>query len=75
MTASSVWLTALATGLVAFGLSGVAQQPSFTTSSDLVVVPAVVLDRKGALVRGLDAGSFQLFEDGETCADRDIRGA
>jgi hypothetical protein len=43
------------------------QQPSqpFTMSSDLVVVPTVVVDRKGVLIRGLDVAAFQVFEDGK----------
>ena len=40
------------------------QQPSFSTTTNLVVVPAVVVDRKGVPVAGLEAGAFQLFEDG-----------
>ena len=48
-------------------LGGAPQQPSqsFTTSSDLVVVPAVVVDRKGGLIGGLDVTAFQVFEDGQ----------
>src|SRR5262245_22165624 len=66
--------------LVCLRAGGEAQQPSFTTSSDLVVVPAVVLDRKGELVRGLDVGMFQLFEDGrraaiETFVAPDVQGS
>jgi VWFA-related protein len=57
-------LAAIAACLVSLAVGGEAQQPSFSTSSDLVVVPTVVLDRKGALVRGLDVGTFQVFEDG-----------
>jgi VWFA-related protein len=73
-------LAAIAACLASLGLGGEAQQPSFTTSSDLVVVPTVVLDRKGALVRGLDVGSFQVFEDGnrasiETFVPPDVEGS
>jgi len=49
---------------------GHAQQPTrpFSAATDLVVVPAVVLDRKGAVVQGLDASAFQVFEDGRQVA-------
>lgn len=57
-----VTIAALTVGTV---LAAAAQQPSFTTSSDLIVVPAVVVDRKGAIVRGLGVEAFQLFEDGQ----------
>jgi VWFA-related protein len=40
------------------------QQPSFSASTNLVVVPAIVFDKKGVPVAGLEAGAFQLFEDG-----------
>jgi VWFA-related protein len=50
--------------MIGTGLAATGQRPSFTTSSDLVVVPTVVVDRKGAMVRGLDAERFQVFEDG-----------
>jgi hypothetical protein len=60
-------LVIVAAGVALHGLLGVAQQPnpSFTISSDLVVAPTVVVDRKGEIVRGLDVGAFQLFEDGK----------
>jgi VWFA-related protein len=57
-------LTALAIAL--WGFSGEAQQPQpFTATADLIVVPAVVLDKKGALVEGLTKDSFKVFEDGK----------
>ena len=73
-------LAAIAACVVSLALVGQAQQPSFTTSSDLVVVPAVVLDRKGMLVRGLNVASFQVFEDGrptpiETFVPPDVEGS
>ncbi|MEO8681483.1 MAG: VWA domain-containing protein [Vicinamibacterales bacterium] len=49
-----------------WALSGEAQQPQpFTASSDLIVVPAVVVDKKGALIPGLTQSDFQIFEDGK----------
>ena len=62
-------LAGLAVAAACLTMSGLAieaqqPQPSFTTSSDLVVVPALVLDRKRALVRGLSAdalGTVPLF--------------
>jgi len=40
------------------------QQPSFSTTTNLVVVPAAVFDKNGVPVSGLEASAFQLFEDG-----------
>src|SRR6185436_16247217 len=78
-------LAGLAVAAACLTMSGLAieaqqPQPSFTTSSDLVVVPALVLDRKRALVRGLSADAFQLFEDGhrvpvETFVAPDVEGS
>ncbi len=43
-----------------------AQQPvPFTTSTNLVVVPVVVVDGKGATVHGLTAEDFRVAEDGK----------
>lgn len=52
------------------GLAAETQQPAppFTASSDLIVVPAVVVDKKGAIVPGLTAEDFQVFEDGRPVA-------
>jgi VWFA-related protein len=77
-----VRLAVVAAGFTILGLATEAQQPqpSFTTSADLVVIPAVVLDRKSALVRGLSVESFQVFEDGrrvpvETFVGPDVQGS
>jgi len=43
------------------------QQP-FTAKTNLVVVPAVVVDKKGATVEGLTQADFQVFEDGKPVA-------
>ena len=40
-----------------------AQEPSFRSGSDLVIVPATVTDRTGRFVRGLTAADFELLED------------
>ena len=46
-----------------------AQQPGpFTTSTNLVVVPVVVVDNTGATVHGLTAEDFRLTEDGKPVA-------
>ena len=43
-----------------------AQQPApFTTSTNLVVVPVVVVDSKGATIQGLTADDFRITEDGK----------
>ena len=76
-------LSLVAAGVAVSVLVSFAQRqpsPPFTTSSDLVVVPTVVADRKGALVRGLDVAAFQVFEDGtrlpiEALVRPDDRGA
>jgi VWFA-related protein len=48
-------------GTIALG----AQQPApFTTKTNLVVVPAVVLDQKDTIVAGLTAADFIVTEDG-----------
>ena len=40
-----------------------AQEPSFRSGSDLVIVPATVTDRTGRFVRGLTAADFEILED------------
>lgn len=47
------------------GLSAAARQPRFGASTDLVVVPAVVLDRHGQDVTTLTRDDFSVFEDGQ----------
>jgi VWFA-related protein len=42
-----------------------AQQPPFTANTNLVVVPVVAVDHKGAIVEGLTQEHFQIFEDGK----------
>ena len=42
-----------------------ATTPVFRSNLNLVLVDAVVRDRSGAIVRGLTADDFQLFEDGK----------
>jgi VWFA-related protein len=61
--------------LIAFlvGLSSLtvlAQQPAprFTAEANLVIVPTVVTDNKGAFVSGLAQTDFQVFEDGKPVA-------
>lgn len=41
-----------------------AQQPTFKSSVDLVQVRAVVRDRRGRFVRGLDRGDFEVIDGG-----------
>ena len=57
----------VAAALVLSTLTVLGQQstPRFTTSSKLVVVPAVVVDDQGLVVTDLTAGDFQVFEDGK----------
>lgn len=43
---------------------GSAQQPSFRTQSNAVLVPALVKDKNGAIVYGLNAGDFIIEDDG-----------
>lgn len=61
-------LVALMVGVTS--LSVLAQQPAprFTASSKLVVVPAVVVDRQGAVVSDLRREDFEVFEDGKPVA-------
>jgi VWFA-related protein len=40
------------------------QQPSFRTQSNLVLTPALVKDKHGAIVYGLEAGDFIIEDDG-----------
>jgi VWFA-related protein len=44
------------------------QPPPFTAKTNLVVVPAVVVDKKGATVESLTQADFQVFEDGKAVA-------
>lgn len=41
-----------------------AQEPSFRSGSNLVIVPTTVTDRTGRFVRGLTAADFEILEDG-----------
>lgn len=61
---------ALTCAIALCGFVAAAQQPapSFTAGSDLIVVPVVVLDKKGAIVPGLKAGDFRITEDGKPVA-------
>ena len=54
------WLTAA----LAVTLTNVFAQPRFGTSTDLVVVPAVVTDGRGRDVTTLTRDDFMVFEDG-----------
>jgi VWFA-related protein len=57
-------LPVIVVAIVLWVLSGDAQQPQpFTSTSDLIVVPTVVNDKKGALVTGLTQNDFQILED------------
>lgn len=51
--------------LAASTLATSQQQPPFTTGTNLVVVPVVVLDRKGQSVPNLAAADFAVEEDGK----------
>jgi VWFA-related protein len=57
-----------AVGVIAAGLFASAQQapphPQFRSTANLVVVPVVVVDGKGAFRSDLDVSAFQVFEDG-----------
>ena len=59
--------TLVAATLMLSTMSVLGRQPSpqFTANSNLVVVPAVVVDAKGAVVSGLTHEDFQVFEDGK----------
>jgi VWFA-related protein len=59
--------TLVAATLLISTVSVLGRQPSpqFTANSKLVVVPAVVVDAKGAAVSGLTHQDFQVFEDGK----------
>ena len=57
----------LVVGILSCGLIGSARQPdpSFATLSNLVVVPTLVLDKRGELLRGLTIDDFEVLEDGK----------
>lgn len=58
-------LVGIASIFFAFGINLAAQQPApFTAKANLVVVPAVVVDKKGATVGGLTQSDFTILEDG-----------
>lgn len=53
--------------LAAFGAPGegvVAQSPVFRARTDLVYLPVTVTDRKGRLIKGLEANQFRVYEEG-----------
>jgi VWFA-related protein len=61
------WLLLSAIVLMAFGPMEAqpgAQQPTFKSSVDLVQVRAVVRDRRGRFVRGLDRADFEVIDGG-----------
>jgi VWFA-related protein len=63
--------TTAAAGLALLASVAAAQQPApppFTAAADLIVVPVVVLDRKGAPVPGLKLEDFRIAEDGRPVA-------
>jgi Ca-activated chloride channel family protein len=62
--APRAWALILA-GLAAGATVGFAQQQAFRGGVDLVRLPVAVRDKAGALVRGLTAEDFQVFEDGK----------
>jgi Ca-activated chloride channel family protein len=49
------------------------QIPSFKAGIELVTVTATVRDRKGRLVRGLEARDFEIFDNGERRTITDFR--
>ena len=55
----------LALMLSASTLATSQQQPPFTTGTNIVVVPVVVVDRKGQTVPNLTAADFSVQEDGK----------
>ncbi len=55
-------------GLSALSAAARQQPTPFTASTDLVVVPVVVLDRKGQTIRNLTVADFEVREDGKPVA-------
>jgi VWFA-related protein len=62
------WPTAAASLALLVSVAGQQPVPPFTAAADLVVVPVVVLDRKGAVVPGLGIEDFRITEDGRPVA-------
>jgi VWFA-related protein len=61
--------THLLGALLVAAVTVTAQQPTpFTSKTNLVVVPAVVVDGKGVAIGGLTQADFQVFEDGKAVA-------
>ncbi|HXG87578.1 MAG TPA: VWA domain-containing protein [Vicinamibacterales bacterium] len=62
------------TPALTFGQEAVpVQTPSFKSGIELVTVAATVRDKKGRLVKGLSAGDFQVFDNGQQRAITDFR--
>ena len=61
-------LIAVLLGLAVWSAAAPQQPTPFTASTNLVVVPVVVLDRKGQTVRNLTVADFEVREDGKPVA-------
>ena len=66
-------LIAVPLGAFAQGQPREPATPTFRAGIDLVTVSATVRDRKGRLVRGLEAGDFEVLDQGESRPISDFR--
>src|SRR5689334_18949643 len=58
------WLVIVVWGLGGLALAAAQQQPIFRSTTDLIQIDAVVLDKAGRPVRGLTKTDFQVFDNG-----------